>query len=245
MTWHLDSKQVSGAIDVESDLRPSFVQPLPGGRVLLAAARARNAGPNGEVWTPDGDLEHRGHLGDAIGELLTTPSGKVWVGYFDEAIGGSGPEGHGLARFNHDLTVDWLYSPNAGLPYISDCYTLNLDAETAHFCPYTDFHVMSASGDEVTDWGASPYRFAHGMLAKGTDRAFLGGWGAEYGVVTLARISQDGVHRVGTQCCIVLPDGLETQRLRYACRGGDLYAFTARGAWYRTNLKALSESLTF
>ncbi len=120
-------------------------------------------------------------------------------------MGGSGPEGHGLARFNHDLTVDWLYPQGTGLPYISDCYTLNLDGETAHFCPYTDFRIQSASGDKVTDWGASPYRSAHDMLVRGADRALLSGWGSEYDVVTLVRIGQDGVRRFGAQCRIVLP----------------------------------------
>jgi len=240
VTWHFGGKEVSGAIDVETDLRLSFVQPLPEGRVLLAAARAGHGAPNGAVWNPNGDLEHRGHLGDAIEELLTTPSGKVWAGYFDEAMGGSGPEGHGLARFNHDLTVDWLYPRDAGLPYISDCYTLNLVGETAHFCPYTDFHILSASADKVRDWGASPYRSAHSMLVRGADRAFLAGWGSDYDVVTVLRIGQDGVRLVGGQCRVVLPDGMETQRLRYTCRGGDLHAFTQWGRWYRTSLDALS-----
>ena len=155
-------------------------------------------------------------------------------------MGGGGPEGHGLARLNHDLTVDWLYPHDAGLPYIADCYSLNLDAETAHFCPYTDFDILSASGDKVTNWGVSPQRSAHNILVRGADRALLGGSGPEYDVITLLHISQDGVSRVGTRCRIILPDGLEAQRLRYACRGGDLHAFTAWGAWYRTSLETLS-----
>ncbi|MEU0547049.1 hypothetical protein [Micromonospora sp. NPDC005979] len=108
VTWHAGGNgvRIVGAIDVETDLRVSFVQPLPEGRVLLVAARAGSGVTNGEVWTYDGDLEHRGHLGDAIEELQTTPSGKVWAGYFDEgALGGSGSEGHGLARFNQDSGV--------------------------------------------------------------------------------------------------------------------------------------------
>ncbi|MBF9131407.1 hypothetical protein I0C86_20930 [Plantactinospora sp. S1510] len=241
VTWHFGGKEIAGAIDVETDLRVSFVQPLPEGRVVLAAARARHGTPNGEVWTRDGVLKHRGNLGDAIEELQTTPSGKVWAGYFDEgALGGAGPEGHGLARFNQDLTVDWLYPRGAGLPYISDCYTLNLHGETAHFCPYTDFHIQSASGDKVTDWGASAYQFADSMLVSGADRALLRGSGSEYDVVTLLRIDRDGVRRVGGQCRIVLPDGIEAQRLRYTCRGGDLHAFDKWGKWYRTGFDALS-----
>lgn len=153
------------------------MQPLPEQRILLAAARVRSGAVNAEVWTSDGDLVHRGNLGDAIEELLTTPSGKVWAGYFDEAMGGRGPEGHGLARFRADLTTEWLYPTDAGLPYIADCYSLNVEDETAYFCPYTEFHVLSASGEQVTDWGPSPYRSAHNLLRSGPRLAVIAGWG--------------------------------------------------------------------
>jgi hypothetical protein len=238
VTWRLLGGQDVAVIEVETDLRVFFVQPLPEGRVLLAAARARRGELNGEVWSPAGELEHRGHLGDAIEELQTTPSGRVWAGYFDEAMGGRGPEGHGLARFHRDLSVDWLYPVDTGLPGIFDCYTLNVHGETAHFCPYTDFHILSAAGDKVTDWGPSPSGYAHHMLVRGPDRALLAGTGPEYDVVTLLRIDRDGVRRVGGQCRIVLPNGMEAQRLRSTCRGGDLHAFL-RGAWYSIGLDAL------
>ena len=106
VTWHVGGRRrVLGCVEVETDLRVSFVQPLPKGRILLAAGRTDPGAANGEVWTSDGNLTERGHLGDAIEEVLTTPSGKVWAGYFDEAMGGGGPQGHGVARFNADLTV--------------------------------------------------------------------------------------------------------------------------------------------
>ncbi|WP_203996372.1 hypothetical protein [Virgisporangium aurantiacum] len=220
VTWHVPGRRrVVGAVDVETDLRVTFVQPLPEGRVLLAGARARPGEANGEVWTGGGDLQHRGHLGDAIEDLLTTPSGKVWASYFDEAMGGSGPEGHGLARFNSDLTVDWLYPWNAGLPYISDCYALNVAGETAYFCPYTDFHILSATRSQVTDWGPSPYRSAHHLLRRGPDLALMGRSGAEYDVATMLRISRDDQPQLSAQCRVVLPDGMETRGLRYTARG--------------------------
>ncbi|MEU8390864.1 hypothetical protein [Micromonospora sp. NPDC048843] len=34
------------------------------------------------------------------------------------------------------------------------------------------------------------------------------------------RIGTDGVRRIGGQCRLVLPDGVEAQRLRYTCRSG-------------------------
>jgi hypothetical protein len=240
VTWHVGGRRrVVGAVDVETELRVSFVQPLPAERILLAAARARTGAANAEVWTSNGDLEHRGHLGDAIEELLTTPSGKVWAGYFDEAMGGNGPEGHGLARFTDDLTAEWLYPLDAGMPSISDCYSLNVAGETAYFCPYTDFHILSATGVRVTDWGPSPYRSAHNLLRSGPHLAVLTGWGPEYDVATMLRISPDGVRQEGGQCRMVLPDGMEARGLRYTCRGDELHAFI-RSTWYRTDLDRLS-----
>jgi SAM-dependent methyltransferase len=52
-------------------------------------------------------------IGDAIGHLLTTPSGAIWVGYFDEGIYGTTPATHGLVRFAPDLTIDWAYPQTA------------------------------------------------------------------------------------------------------------------------------------
>ncbi|WP_426512053.1 hypothetical protein ACPPVO_16390 [Dactylosporangium sp. McL0621] len=240
VTWHVPGRRrVIGAVDVETDLRVSFVQPLPEGRVLLAAARTRPGKANAEVWTGSGDLQHRAHVGDAVEELLASPSGKVWAGYFDEAMGGSGPEGHGLARFDSDLTVDWLYPQNSGLPVISDCYSLNVAGETAYFCPFTDFHILSATGAQVTDWGASPYQSARHLLRSGRDLALINGWGPEYDVATMLRIGRDDQPRLGAQCRVVLPDGIETNRLRYVTRGGELHAFM-RSSWYHIDLEGLS-----
>lgn len=109
MTTHDPERGVAGVVELETDLKVWFVQPLPEGRVLLMAARSR-----GEIWTSGGDLERRGGLGDALEEVLTTPAGSIWVGYFDEAMGGHGPAGHGLARFNDDLSVGWVYRSTRG-----------------------------------------------------------------------------------------------------------------------------------
>jgi hypothetical protein len=71
--------------------------------------------------------------------------------------------------------------------------------------------------------------------------AVLTGSGPEYDVVTPLRIGPDGIQRLGGQCRIVLPDGMEAQRLRYTCRGSNLHAFV-RGTWYRTSLDDLIDA---
>ncbi|GAA4974734.1 hypothetical protein GCM10023225_14830 [Kineococcus glutinatus] len=77
---------------------------------------------------------HTAHLGDAIAHLLTTPSGAVWTSYFDEGVyADSGLNTRGLVRFGPDLSPQWLYPhpDEAGLPFIDDCYALNIDGEKA------------------------------------------------------------------------------------------------------------------
>ncbi len=85
-------------LEVQTSLKVTHVQPLPGGKVLLVSARTRGS-DNAEVWDGNGQREHAGLIGDAVEHLLTTPSGAIWAGYFDEGIYGPTPAAHGLARF--------------------------------------------------------------------------------------------------------------------------------------------------
>jgi hypothetical protein len=69
-------------------------------RVTAGAAASSAACPGcGAVWDGNGQLEHAGLIGDAAEHLLTTPSGAIWAGYFDEGIYGPTPAAHGLVRF--------------------------------------------------------------------------------------------------------------------------------------------------
>lgn len=236
VTTHTGDDGPVNAVELETALGVSFVQPLPDGHLLLAASRTpRGGAPNAEVWGSGGELVRVGHLGDAIEHLLTTPSGRVWCGYFDEAMSGPGPQTHGLVRYAPDLTPEWLYPTDAGLPDIFDCYTLNVDGENAHCCPYPNFHLLSVVDDMVTDHGGPPHRSAYGLLREGARGALVGGPLVRYDLVTPFELGGDGVVPLGVPGRIVLPDGLETHRLRYTCRGGELHAFSG-GTWYRLTL---------
>jgi hypothetical protein len=121
-------------LELPTSLRVTHVQPLPGGRVLIAGARTQGT-DNAEVWDGTGHLELTGLIGDGIAHLLTTPTRAIWAGYFDEGIYGrpKSPAAHGLVRFAPDLTTDWAY-PQGQLTVIDDCYALNVADEVATLC---------------------------------------------------------------------------------------------------------------
>ncbi|HEY6315534.1 MAG TPA: hypothetical protein VIY52_32665 [Streptosporangiaceae bacterium] len=92
------------------------VQPMPGGRFLVAGARCRwrRDGPdrNAVLYDAHGQVVSEHVLGDGIEHVLATSTGQVWVGYFDEGIYGNygwgqadtqEPVGaYGIVRFSPD-----------------------------------------------------------------------------------------------------------------------------------------------
>jgi len=222
-------------LEVPTSLAVTHVQPLPGGKVLIAQARTGGT-DNAEVWADDGHLERAGLIGDAIEHLLTTPGGAIWAGYFDEGIYGSMPAAYGLVRFTPDLTVDWA-CPQRGLPPIHDCYALNVSGETASVSAYDAFHLITVTGDQARDHGPLPVRGAFRLLIAGERAALIGGYGPEYDLITPLRITPAGVIPHGPQRRLVRPDGLEVPRGRAFCRGPDLHFFPSdTTAWYRLRL---------
>ena len=99
------------------------VQPMPGGRFLVAGARCRwrPGGPdrNAVLYDADGQVVSEHVLGDGIAHVLATSTGQVWAGYFDEGIYGNygwgraeseEPVGaYGIVRFSPDLEAVWHY----------------------------------------------------------------------------------------------------------------------------------------
>lgn len=127
VTWHDGSSEPLRSLEIVGGSRASFVQPTADGGVLISSARwdQKTKAPTGQIWGPDGELRVSGDLGDALEQVLVTDSGDVWVGYFDEALTGKAPEGHGLVRFGSTLEPVWLYPWKSALPPVDD----NHDAE--------------------------------------------------------------------------------------------------------------------
>ncbi len=89
------------------------------------AARDRRVGDNAQMWSADGDDrgDIGGAFGDAIEHVLTTAGGSVWVGYFDEALGGRGPQAHGAGPVHRGPRRRLGTPPAQAWPIIVDLRT--------------------------------------------------------------------------------------------------------------------------
>ncbi|GAA4934896.1 hypothetical protein [Actinoplanes utahensis] len=224
------------------------VQPLPGGRFLVVGARCRwrPEGPdrNAIVYGPDGGRLSEHTLGDGIEHLLTTPSGQIWAGYFDEGVygncgwGGPGPEPlgeSGLVRFGPGGEPAWEFP---GDKAIDDCYALNVSGETAWACYYTDFPVVRVSDGAVTTWANGLATGVKGLIADGSRVGLIGGYRAYLDRVVVASLGDGVLHETG-RYRLVLPGGdLLPDRFRTVARGPDLHLFVGAD-WYRLTLDDL------
>ncbi|QKW07133.1 hypothetical protein HUT18_12715 [Streptomyces sp. NA04227] len=245
----------------ELPLAHVHVQPLPEERVLVVGARCRwsPTGPdrNALVYEPDGTAAAEATLGDGIGRVLTTRTGHIWAGYFDEGIYGNyGWGGHdgptpigsdGLVRFSPDLKQDWRFPSHYKKPWgaVSSCPTLNIDGDTTwatYSTSPTGYPVVRVHDGTVTHWhNDTP---ARALAVAGTRAALLSSYGshraARPGRLTLGTLS-DGAFHPTARYRLVLPDGSPvppgTETFGH---GADLH-FVTDGDWYRVGLDDVPE----
>lgn len=124
------------------------LQPLGREHWLLVRGRADgDEDQNAAVYDASGQRLWSFHAGDGIEHVQVTETGKIWIGYFDEGIFGDtnlGPSGlaclddHGHILFRYDS----LCGPK-GLPFIADCYAMNVcSAQETWLYYYTDFPLV-------------------------------------------------------------------------------------------------------
>jgi hypothetical protein len=235
-----------GVVIPDLEIAFPLVQPLPGGRTLIVGARCHwnPDGPerNAIVVDADGSRVAAGTLGDGIEHVLTTPSGLIWVGYFDEGVlgnygwGGPGPApigSPGIVRFTADLQVDWRYPRNADGGWLVDTYALNVDGESAWSSYYTDFPVVRIASDDVTTWCAG-VRGVRALIMSGDRCALIGGYGPDSKRVLLGSLTPEGfVAEASGE--LALPGGAELGQCRLVARGDELHVF-AENRWYKTTI---------
>jgi hypothetical protein len=211
-----------------------LVQTLPGGRILVVAARTGEAEHNAAIYDANGVAVASGALGDGIGHVLTTRSGQVWVGYFDEGVyGGGEPAANGLARFSASLRPVWQHPFESEWGEIDDCYALNVDGETAWACYYSDFPIVRVEADTITGWH-NDIGGARALAVAGSRVALFGGYEPGRDRLAIGDLV-DGRLQITGRYRLALPDGSPLPaETRAVGRGSELHFLTDRD-WYRVS----------
>ncbi|RAY11420.1 hypothetical protein DPM19_30835 [Actinomadura craniellae] len=249
VTTHTSVRAVTMVRLAELPLAHVKVQPLPQGRVLAVAARARwrpeGADRNAIVYDPEGNVLAEETLGDGIGHVFATRTGHIWVGYFDEGVfgnygwGGPGPAplgACGLARFSPDLRPDWRFPGGDPWGWIADCYALNVAGEAAWTCYYTGFPVVRSHDGVLTGWRNDISGIQALAVGDSARIALYGGYGANRDRLAAGDLGDGRLHTTA-EYRIVLPDGQPLPaRTQVIGRGPDLH-FIADHDWYRLALE--------
>jgi hypothetical protein len=237
---------------VGQSLAHSHVQPLPDGGVLLVGARCRwrngAAESNAAIYDADGELLREGVLGDGIADVQTTPSGEIWVSYFDEGVYGNfgwgeadGPApigSPGLIRFRSDLDIAWRYPYDGEFGAISDCYALNVAGEDAWAYYYTDFPIVRIRAAAVAGW-STEVRGAHALVVADDRVVLVGGYGEDRRRLVAGSI-QGEAFSVDRPARLVMPNGRPVPRTATVLgRGSELHVVVGQ-SWLKLGFEDLA-----
>lgn len=181
------------------------------GRFLIVGARTDGA-PNARLLAPDGSSIVRFMLGDAIAHVGIGGDGRIWVGWFDEGIGGSSNDGwstsgeerppsdRGIGCF--DATGNPIpvpSTPDAGS--VSDCYALARVAGGAWACPYPypDFPLLRFSTERAVRWWTSDLTGPRALAIDGAHALVAGGYGEDADRLALVSVDGEGTGQAAKQ----------------------------------------------
>ena len=170
------------------------------GRWLVVGSRTRT-GPNARVFAPDGTLQTRFMLGDAIEHIAIDSADRIWVGWFDEGMSGGEwsvpgmdwpPSTNGVACFTSDGRVVEVPSWPEGAGVIADCYALAVDGTGVWTSPYTDFPIVRFVPGQPTRWWKSEMAGPRAIAVHGSHALVAGGYRDDAARLSLVRLQEPG-----------------------------------------------------
>lgn len=223
-----------------------LVDLLPDGQVLIVERRGRpnvdgSLPANATVHDRTGGELRSFHLGDGIESIQCTPSGLIWVGWFDEgifgnrawrdALGHEEPSRSGLARFDLDGTLAWTLD-DPGDHMVADLDALNVVGEDAWCCPYMHWPLLHTSGDRTAVW-TNEVRGASALLVgNSTTVALAGGYGPNRPRIVVGTLGDGRFQSVDLRR-LVLPDGSPLPKRAQLCgRGARLVVITGDASFH-------------
>ncbi|TXK35136.1 hypothetical protein [Nonomuraea sp. C10] len=228
-----------------------IAQPLPDGGVLLVGARCRwrngAAECNAAIYDADGQRRREGVLGDGIEDVQTTPSGEIWVSYFDEGVCGSRGWGEadspapigsaGLIRFRSDLDIAWRFPYDREFGGIFDCYALNVAGEDAWAYYYTNFPIVRIRAAAIAGW-FTEVRGAQALVVADDRVVFVGGYGGNRCRLVAGSIRGEAFS-VDRPAWLVMPNGRPVPRTATVLgRGSELHVVVGQ-SWLKLGFEDL------
>jgi hypothetical protein len=203
---------------------------------LVAEVRCSPGAPNARVIDSDGSVRRSFALGDGIEHLQCDRVGGIWVAYFDEGIYGDPLSASGLNRFDALGALTWAYD---GI--MDDCYALNVAADAAWACPYSDWPILKVGFDGATvAWPNSHKSGARVLAIDGDLVVLLGGYRDEARHGALLRLGDGQVDCVGEFAL-----GLEQKlgALPLAVGRGAAMHFVQGDAWLKLSVGDVANEL--
>ncbi|SMQ77864.1 hypothetical protein SAMN05444673_3111 [Bacillus sp. OV166] len=121
-----------------------FVQPLEENWLLVSARTDKEERyiRNGTLFDVHGNVLKTFEFDDAIQDLQTTKDSDIWVSYFDENMdsGLRCYDNEGVRTFDY---VDFVIQTGRKVPFISDCYALNVTSKDTNIYYYSDFPLVT------------------------------------------------------------------------------------------------------
>ncbi|PGS49093.1 hypothetical protein [Bacillus sp. AFS041924] len=120
----------------------TYAQPMDDNWLLVSSRTDYEDELNATIYDIYGNFLEKFSLDDAIEDVQTTKNSNIWVSYFDENTNS------GLSCFNNKGQLSFEFSEyvrqtNNQLPYIEDCYALNvISEETIYIYYYSDFPLV-------------------------------------------------------------------------------------------------------
>jgi hypothetical protein len=186
-------------------VRFPVVDRMADGRWIVASGRASLGAKNGRFFTADGVGQDAIVIGDGIEDLLCSPDGTFWVGYFDEGIfGGPNPDGSwpassgGIVQFSSAGQNLWSFNDQVGSVHpVDDAYAITLFGSTLWACYQSDFPIARVEDGKVSFW-SNTIAGARAIAVEDDIVLLAGGYGRDDGKIAVLKLEGDASRVIGT-----------------------------------------------
>jgi hypothetical protein len=198
LTWGADGWKGGPVFPLETP--HPLIDRFSDGGWLVVASRTLGE-PNARVHSTDGAVLARFMLGDGIEHVAIDSGDRIWVGWFDEGVFGTGwsvpgaewpPSSNGVACFARDGTLVEVPSWPDGAGCAADCYALTPAGSGVWTSAYTDFALVRFVPGTPARWWRSGLVGPRAVAVWGSHALIAGGYRDDAARLALLRLDGPG-----------------------------------------------------